>query len=1153
MQRDVTLIALFAAMVFLFLCNFMSLGIVGEFFSRMMFGLFGVLSYLLPVIIFSLYLYYVLMVEKDDGIVIKILAILGLLLIVCIFTELLSADMASQTGYDPAAIYTRSAEGHSGGGIVGGTIAYVLYQLLRGFGTVLVLLVGAAACVYALVQKSILEMARDTAMDARLRHLEHLEEQERYQEEHPEEFEEEYEDCDSDYEKLTAPSHYEESRQRYQELQRQRKARLQKVQEQQKMARYQEATAEAGNMWNTDLSADAGFVAAAPLVQEAVQETTPDSTPAVTDAPVSTPAPSETDVPTPEPVSVATDAAQEAPSAVIDPQEAPPVVIDPQEAIQEYKKALEEQKQQEDLRRRQEEEEARKQEKLARELRRNQESLHELHAEDYLDEADDEPGDFADRNDTSVLPEAGIAAVQAGMTGVVTAAAVSAGVSSMPSQASAGVRSHTGGMLAENILTDPSEMAFTDNASPISSEKEEEYIPEIFEEVPGIRVVRKDTAQGLYGLEEAAVPASAVPTSEAPISEAPHSEAAADAVSFPAQPEEVVSEAVSQNEQAPREAASFSETAAHTAQAPEPAPADIPESAVHGIPDPVLPNIPVHTEREVVSAAQENATEMQNAFENTPEPVQDHSAPQPAPSQPDILQKKEEPLPVRREYVFPPISLLHKSEGSMADTDDELRETAQLLQTTLRNFGVKITITDISQGPSVTRYEMLPEMGVKVSKIVSLADDIKLALAATDIRIEAPIPGKSAIGIEVPNKEAAPVALRDIVDTEEFRAQKSKLAFAVGKDIGGKPVFGDIAKMPHVLIAGATGSGKSVCINTIIMSLLFHAKPEEVKLIMIDPKVVELSVYNGIPHLMIPVVTNPQKAAAALNWGVAEMEARYRAFADARVRDIKGYNALVRQHQQMQGSGENEAVMHFMPQLVIIVDELADLMMVAKNDVETAICRLAQLARAAGIHLIIATQRPSVDVITGLIKANMPSRIAFRVSSGVDSRTILDMNGAEKLLGKGDMLFFPQGLPKPNRVQGCFVSDDEVTDVVNFLVANNPTSEEESRRHQQEIDAIEAGTSAQAAPGTGTEGAQESDVDELFASAGRFIIERGNASIGLLQRKYRIGFNRAARIMDQLCEKGVVGEAVGTKARAILMTPEQFESYCRDNGYDFVD
>ncbi len=1144
----------------------------------MMFGLFGVLSYLLPVIIFSLYLYYVLMVEKDDGIVVKILAILGLLLIICIFTELLSADMASQTGYDPAAIYTRSAEAHSGGGILGGTIAYVLYQLLKGFGTVLVLLVGAAACAYALVQKSILEMARDTAMDARLHHLERLEEQERYQEEHPEEFEEEYEDSESDYENLPSPSHYEESRQRYQELQRQRKARLRQVQEQQKMARYQEETSEPGNMWNTDLSADAGFMEAAPPVKEAVQETAPEPTPVRMDAPVvKTDAPAKTDMLIKTDVQVKADAP--VPDAV---QEAPPVVIDPQEAIQEYKRALEEQKRQEDLRRRQEEEETRKQERLARELRRNQESLHELHAEDYLDEADDEPetGDFADQNDTAALPEAGITAAKAGMAGVVTAAAVSTGVSSMPSQASARPLSHTGGMLAENILADPSEMAFADNASPASSEKKEEYIPEIFEEVPGIRVIRKEPSVSDRERESVA-PASAMNRVDEPAASVPNTAAQPDepamvpgvqqsVPNMAAQPDEIMPIPEATGEEAvpilesPHSDVSEDVSSASTLQQEEAvsqdsrmfeeaAPVSNASAQTPGISESALPDIPVHTEREITSPPPGNAAEMPGGIEETEAPVQERSGLEQTPMQPEVLPPKTEAPPVRREYVFPPISLLHKGEGSMADTDDELRETAQLLQTTLRNFGVKITITDISQGPSVTRYEMLPEMGVKVSKIVSLADDIKLALAATDIRIEAPIPGKSAIGIEVPNKEAAPVALRDIVDTEEFRAQKSRLAFAVGKDIGGKPVFGDIAKMPHVLIAGATGSGKSVCINTIIMSLLFHAKPEEVKLIMIDPKVVELSVYNGIPHLMIPVVTNPQKAAAALNWGVAEMEARYRAFADARVRDIKGYNALVRQHQQMQEGGENEAVMHFMPQLVIIVDELADLMMVAKNDVETAICRLAQLARAAGIHLIIATQRPSVDVITGLIKANMPSRIAFRVSSGVDSRTILDMNGAEKLLGKGDMLFFPQGLPKPNRVQGCFVSDDEVTDVVNFIVANNPASEEESRRHQQEIDAIEAGSSTPAAAGTGAEHAQESDVDELFASAGRFIIERGNASIGLLQRKYRIGFNRAARIMDQLCEKGVVGEAVGTKARAILMTPEQFDSYCRDNGYEFVE
>ena len=381
------------------------------------------------------------------------------------------------------------------------------------------------------------------------------------------------------------------------------------------------------------------------------------------------------------------------------------------------------------------------------------------------------------------------------------------------------------------------------------------------------------------------------------------------------------------------------------------------------------------------------------------------------------------------EYRIPPLSLLQKGKAATGDSSRELKETAMRLQQTLNTFGVKVTITDISQGPSVTRYELQPEQGVKVSKIVGLADDIKLNLAATDIRIEAPIPGKAAIGIEVPNKENMTVALRDLLESKEFQEFNSNIAFAVGKDIAGKTVVADIAKMPHMLIAGATGSGKSVCINTLIMSILYKAHPDDVKLIMVDPKVVELSVYNGIPHLLIPVVTDPKKASAALHWGVSEMEDRYRRFADYNVRDLKGYNKKI----ETMPVPEGEEAPKKMPQIVIIVDELADLMMVCPGEVEESICRLAQLARAAGIHLIIATQRPSVDVITGLIKANMPSRVAFSVSSGVDSRTILDMNGAEKLLGKGDMLFYPQGYSKPARVQGAFVSDKEVSDVVDYL------------------------------------------------------------------------------------------------------------------------
>ena len=422
-----------------------------------------------------------------------------------------------------------------------------------------------------------------------------------------------------------------------------------------------------------------------------------------------------------------------------------------------------------------------------------------------------------------------------------------------------------------------------------------------------------------------------------------------------------------------------------------------------------------------------------------------------------------------------------------------------------------------------------PEQGVKVSKIVGLADDIKLNLAATDIRIEAPIPGKAAIGIEVPNKENTPVALRDLLESKEFKEFPSKIAFAVGKDIAGKVVVADIGKMPHMLIAGATGSGKSVCINTLIMSILYKAHPDEVKLIMVDPKVVELSVYNGIPHLLIPVVTDPKKASAALHWGVTEMEDRYKKFADLNVRDLKGYNEKIT---AMREKGEN--VPANLPQMIIIVDELADLMMVCPGEVEDSICRLAQLARAAGIHLIIATQRPSVDVITGLIKANMPSRVAFSVSSGVDSRTILDMNGAEKLLGKGDMLFYPQGYSKPARIQGAFVSDKEVSDVVDFL-KNQTLGNVYAEDIEEKIKNIGSSSSQSGATGDG------SAVDELFADAGKFIIDKDKASIGMLQRVFKIGFNRAARIMDQLHDYGVVGEDEGTKPRKVLMSEEQFE------------
>lgn len=487
-----------------------------------------------------------------------------------------------------------------------------------------------------------------------------------------------------------------------------------------------------------------------------------------------------------------------------------------------------------------------------------------------------------------------------------------------------------------------------------------------------------------------------------------------------------------------------------------------------------------------------------------------------------------------KQYKFPPVSLLNRNTNSKASNlERENKDTAITLKQTLQNFGVKVDITDISCGPSVTRYELKPELGVKVSRIVSLADDIKLSLAAADIRIEAPIPGKSAIGIEVPNKEAGSVFLRELIETDTFKNTSSKIAFAAGKDIAGKTIVADIARMPHLLIAGATGSGKSVCINTIIMSILYKARPDEVKLIMVDPKVVELSIYNGIPHLLLPVVTEPKKAAGALNWAVNEMDTRYKKFAGVGARSLKGYNDIAAKMEFKEG----EVPVEKLPEIVIIIDELADLMMVAPGEVEGAICRLAQLARAAGIHMVIATQRPSVNVITGLIKANVPSRIAFSVSSGVDSRTILDMNGAEKLLGKGDMLYFPSNIPKPIRVQGAFVSDEEVSKVVQFLKDN--MSGEVNYDESITETAIASKASGQAAE-------QQDDRDSLFADAGRFVIEKERGSIGMLQRQFKIGFNRAGRIMDQLADAGVVGPEIGTKPRKVLMTAEEFEEFIKN-------
>ena len=478
-------------------------------------------------------------------------------------------------------------------------------------------------------------------------------------------------------------------------------------------------------------------------------------------------------------------------------------------------------------------------------------------------------------------------------------------------------------------------------------------------------------------------------------------------------------------------------------------------------------------------------------------------------------------------YEFPPVELLSKgNKKALKGGAKALTDVATKLQKTLYSFGVQAKVENVSVGPAITRYELKPAEGVRVSKIANLADDIALNLAAETIRIEAPIPGKQAVGIEVPNTEKETVHFRDIVESDEFQDAKSKLSVALGKDVAGNMAIADIAKMPHALIAGATGSGKSVCINTIIASIIYKAKPSEVKFVMVDPKVVELSVYNGIPHLLIPVVTDPKKAAGALAWAVQEMDNRYNVFAQKGVRDLKGYNALA----------EKEEGLGKLPQIVIIIDELADLMMVAAKEVEDSICRLAQKARAAGMHLIIATQRPSVDVITGIIKANIPSRIAFAVSSQVDSRTILDQVGAEKLLGKGDMLFYPSGAPKPTRVQGAFVSDEEVEKIVSFVKSNG-----EATYNEDILESIENSnkTDKELAAEQGGDG--DDDTDPFLMEAIDVVVETGQASTSFIQRRFKVGYARAGRIIDQMEERGIISGYQGSKPRQVLMTMERWQ------------
>ena len=527
---------------------------------------------------------------------------------------------------------------------------------------------------------------------------------------------------------------------------------------------------------------------------------------------------------------------------------------------------------------------------------------------------------------------------------------------------------------------------------------------------------------------------------------------------------------------------------------------------------------------------------------NQADTVSQPAAAQRAQTQAASAQETGVEAPKPRPYVFPPVSLLKKGDNNSFNDQRELNEKALKLQNALKTFGVGVTITKITKGPSVTRYEMTPDVGVKVSQIKALEGDIKLSLAAAELRIEAPIPGKSAVGIEVANGSSTIVAFRDILESDAFRSAKSKVAVGIGLDIQGEPVIGNLAKMPHLLVSGTTGSGKSVGINSIIMSIIYRARPDEVKLIMIDPKVVELSIYNGIPHLLVPVVTKPDKALSALNWACTEMNDRYRRFSESGTRNISGYNDKVDRINETLPADKKQKKMPF---IVIIIDELAELMMHSKKEVESAIVSLTQLARAAGIHLVVATQRPSVDVITGLIKANIPSRIAYKLPSFTDSKTILDGGGAEALLGNGDMLYKPNGANTPSRVQGAYISDEEIENIVNYVKSHNSEGYDESA--QEIISNAAASTGAGGSTqSSGQQGSQSSDAngfDEYFVDAGRLIIEKNKASIGMLQRMFKIGFNRAARIMDQLCEAGVVSSEEGTKPRQILMSKEEFEAY----------
>ena len=1124
LRNELLLLLLFAAMALLFLSNFGIMGSAGNILSGALFGLFGFSAYLVPIAAFSLTLFAYLCREKEST-PSKIAAIIGLLVVFGILCEMVSVDLSSQPSYQLIEIYQRSSQGKSGGGVLGGSIAFLLYKLLRTVGTVLMLIVLTLVCVIIITERSLLEMIKDGFADRdpydRWEEEDALyeeeEEQERVQAQEPEEesipFEEGYQA-------------YKRSRQE-RKMRREEEARLRTMEREREraLAEKQHALEKEAKENNRILRMDHKATGITPntLLTEEPGEAygqaygQPDAErQQVGEEILQSQGTSAEPSMQGEIYNRANTVGKRERDGAFEPDVPIMQVKERPKDISTVEGGL-------------------------------RDELHEITVNDLAFQAMQTP--------VSPLPVtaasyAGIGVVHPGEAAPdYTSDAFAQRIihqgyveSAESERANAGQVDY--GLTYESVLAQIQANAMEDTGETIGEMTETSG-----EEHP--------ISVGEWNSEESVQAPSYEDTSVA---------REWDRYVSPTQPvyfendsekTQVTAEAIQQERSADNENVldnsrivsdnasvnnasdisnidNLGNISSYTSSV------TAPQSEYAGTPKServTAPSVSAVTPQSSRSdeQVQPSVTAVAQPRQIKPEDLEqiavhrDHPQerkPAAAPSRSfgDILQRK---------YQLPPTSLLKKGEVKKnPESEKELKETAIRLQETLRTFGVNVTITDISQGPTVTRYELQPEVGVKVSRIVSLQDDIKLNLAATDIRIEAPIPGKAAIGIEVPNREITTVSFRELVESEEFQKSQSRLSFAVGKDIGGKTVVTDIAKMPHLLIAGSTGSGKSVCINTLIMSILYKAKPEDVKLIMVDPKVVELSVYNGIPHLLIPVVTDPRKAAAALNWAVAEMDRRYGLIAKAGSRDVKGYNEAARKDP----TGE----MEILPQIVIVVDELADLMMVAANDVEKAICRLAQLARAAGLHLIIATQRPSVDVITGLIKANMPSRIAFAVSSGVDSRTILDMNGAEKLLGKGDMLFAPQSYPKPARIQGAFISDQEVSDVVDFLAKENINAGQPNEI-EKAIENIASGSTG-VENGTAA-GSRDDSRDEHFAEAGRFIIEKDKASIGMLQRYYKIGFNRAARIMDQLCEAGVVSAEEGTKPRKVLMSIEEFEAF----------